>query len=281
MRIFISIIFILLFNFSFSQNPDINKKDDNGLKQGSWVFYYDDEKTQVKEEGEFKDNKKTGLWKTYYKSGNKKGEITYVNNKPNGYVKFYYENGNVSEEGLWKGNKWVGEYKYYHKNGTPSYEWNYNESGKRTGEQKYYHENGKIMIQGNWQNGKENGTIKEYDNTGKLIAEKTFNDGKMDETSVKIYKNSKSNNNSNSNSNTNTTITTTNNKTIDVKKDVDYFDGNGFHVVYNKNKQKDREGDFKNGKLVNGKRYYYNPDNTLKKTVIYNNGNIANIIYPK
>jgi len=272
---------ILTFTISFNFAQDINKKDANGLKQGKWIFYYDDAKTQIKQEGEYKDNKKTGVWKAYYSSGKAKSEITYVKNKPNGYAKFYYENGNVSEEGIWKGNKWTGEYKYFHKNGNPSYVWHYNESGKRTGEQKYYHENGKIMIEGNWQDGKEQGTIKEYDKTGKLIAEKTFNDGKMDETSVKIYDNKTKTNNNTSSTNNDTKVVTKNNNTTTKPKEVGYFDGNGFHTVYNKYKLVDREGEFKNGKLISGKRYYYNPDKTLKKTVIYNNGNIVNIIYPK
>ncbi len=275
------LITILSFTISLSFSQEINKKDANGLKQGKWVFYYDDAKTQIKKEGEYKDNKKTGIWKEYYVSGKVKSEITYIKNKPNGYAKFYYENGNVSEEGIWKGNKWVGDYKYYYKNGKPSYVWHYSENGKRTGEQKYYHENGKIMIEGNWQDGKEQGTIKEYDNTGKLISEKTFNDGKMDETSVKIYNTNSANNTTKTNNtetkNTNTETTNTTKK----PKEVGYFDGNGFHTVYNKYKLVDREGEFKNGKLISGKRYYYNPDKTLKKTVIYKNGNIVNIIYPK
>ena len=274
MKLLLITIFTFWISFSFSQ--DINKKDANGLKQGKWVFYYDDAKTQIKKEGEYKDNKKTGIWKEYYASGKIKSEITFVKNKANGYAKFYYENGNVSEEGIWKGNKWVGEYKYYHKNGNPSYVWHYSENGKRTGEQKYYHENGKIMIEGNWQDGKEQGTIKEYDETGKLISEKTFNDGKMDETSVKIYDNKSSTKTTTTNKN----VTVTN-KTKTKPKEVGYFDGNGFHTVYNKYKLVEREGEFKNGRLISGKRYYYNPDKTLKKTVIYNNGNIVNIIYPK
>ncbi len=137
------------------------------------------------------------------------------------------------------------------------------------------------MIEGKWQDGKEDGTIKEYDKTGKLIAEKTFADGKMDETSVKTYTPNSSNstaNTTNTNTNTNATTTTTTTKT---NQNVGYFDGNGFHTTYNKNRKIEREGEFKNGKLVAGKRYYYNPDGSLKKTVIYNSGNIVNIIYPK
>ncbi len=272
MKLLLSIILITTVSFCFSQNDSINKKDISGLKQGDWIFFYDSEQVQKKEEGLYDNNKKTGIWKAYYLKGNLKNEIIYIKNRPNGYAKFYYKSGKVSEEGVWKSNKWVGEYKYYHENGKPAYIWNYNESGKRTGEQKYFHENGKVMIEGRWQDGKEEGTIKEYNKDGKLIAEKTFADGKMDETTVKVYKIES----------TPSKVDTTTKISKNINKGpVDYFDGNGFYITYNKNKKIDREGNFKDGKFDSGKRYFYNPDQTLRKTVIYNNGNIVDVIYPK
>jgi len=259
--------------FIFSQNDTINKMDGDGKQHGYWIIFENKVKS---EEGRFEHGIRVGIWKGYYPSGKPKQQITYQDGKPNGYAKFYYENGNVSEEGLWKENKWIGEYKFYHPNGNPAYEWKYSDSGKRTGVQKYYHENGKIMIEGEWKEGKENGTIKEFDNNGKLIAEKTFNDGQLDAASVKIYT-------PNTNSTSDTNKEQNNQQQVqEIKQpqntNIDVFDGNGFHKMF-KDGRLDREGEWKNGRLIDGKKYFYDENGKLIKTTIYKNGNIANIIY--
>lgn len=274
--LYIAFLFLMVFSlpvYVYSQNDTINKTDTSGKQQGYWIIYENKVKS---EEGRFEHGVRVGTWKAYYPTGNPKSQITYQAGKPNGYAKFYYENGNVSEEGLWKENKWIGEYKFYHPNGNPAYEWKYSESGKRTGVQKYYHENGKIMIEGEWKEGKENGTIKEYDDNGKLVAEKTFNQGQLDAASVKIYTPNTNNNVSDTNKEQN------NQQVQEVKPpqntNIDVFDGNGFHKMF-KDGRLDREGDWKNGRLIDGKKYFYDENGKLVKTTIYKNGNIANIIY--
>ncbi len=259
-------------------NDTINAVDENNMKQGYWIVY-DKTNTYKIEEGNYSNNRKTGVWKGYYPSGKIKHEITYVNGRPNGYAKFYYESGIVSEEGVWKGNKWVGDYKYYHKNGQTAYEWKYNESGKRTGVQKYYHENGQLMIEGEWNAGKEVGVIKEYYADGSLRSEKFFNNGKVDSASVKIYKPATV---KNTNTDTGTKIKITEATKEPKKENLTYFTGNGQHTTYkmiNGQRRIDQEGVFKDGRLQNGKKYTYNSQGILTKTTIYNNGRIINIIY--
>ncbi|NSW45880.1 MAG: toxin-antitoxin system YwqK family antitoxin [Bacteroidales bacterium] len=268
------IIIILILNSAivFAQKDTLNQTDSDGKQHGYWIITENGTKS---EEGRFEHGIKVGVWKAYFSSGKIKSMITYQSGKPNGYAKFFYENGNVSEEGIWKENKWVGDYKYYHPNGNPAYEWKYSEAGKRTGIQKYYHENGKIMIEGEWKEGKENGTIREFDKNGKLIAEKTFNDGQLDVASVKIY-----------------TPTIEQKQEPEQKQEVKVvqevqhqntevgiFDGNGFHKTYTKDGKLDREGEWKNGRLIDGKKYFYDETGKLIKTTIYKNGNVVNIIY--
>ncbi|MBE9469304.1 MAG: toxin-antitoxin system YwqK family antitoxin [Bacteroidetes bacterium] len=258
--------FILLINInSFAQEFEIidgdtiNRLDNNNQKQGLWVIIKK-ETGRKSDEGLYKNNKKNGVWKKYYKSGTIKSAITYLNNLPTGYAKFYYANGNVSEEGIWKINKWTGHYKYYFENGNVAYDWNYNKSGKRTGTQKYYHDNGTLMIEGDWTNGKEAGALKEYYADGSLKSEKNFADGKLDETSVKHYKKQE-----------NKAIITKQSKS---KESVKMFTGNGYFKLNNKSKKVDREGEFSNGRLVDGKRYFYNNNGELIKTSIYKNGKL-------
>lgn len=277
MKSILLIILILSSYLAICQRDTLNKTDANNLKQGYWIVKNDNGKKV--EEGIYKNDLKNGYWKSYYDDGTLKQEITYIENKPDGYAKFYYPSGVVSEEGIWKGNKWVGEYKYYYPNGKPSYQWKYNEQGKRTGVQKYYHENGNIMIEGEWNEGKETGPIKEYDESGKLVAEKTFNNGQLDETSVKTYtSNNNTNNNNNEQNNNSNHIIINNNNEQNIN--VGVFSGNGHNVTYTKNKQIEREGEWKDGKLMDGKRYYYDDSGKLTKTTVYKNGNVVNIIYP-
>jgi len=268
-NLFISLL-LLAVNYSvFAQSDTINQTDAEGLKQGYWIIYNKDN-TRMDQEGTYVDNKKEGIWKKYYSNGNIEHEITYVRNKPNGYAKFYYENGNLSEEGIWQGNKWVGEYKYYFKNGNPAYEWSYNEKGKRSGNQKYYHENGNLRIEGDWVEGKENGVVKEYYDNGQLKCEKNYQNGKMDSTSVKSFKKDE------------TIVQKTIKKVQHTRKDtvkLKNFDGQGFHKLYTDDKQIEREGEFKNSKLMNGKKYHYTPDGKLKKISVYKNGSLVDVIY--
>lgn len=260
----LSFIFLININsvaqkFKIFNGDTINRIDDNNLKQGMWVIFNNDT-GKKNDAGLYKNNKKNGIWKKYYKSGTIKSEITYLNNIPTGYAKFYYANGNVSEEGIWKINKWTGNYKYYFENGKLSYDWNYNARGKRTGEQKYYHENGNLMIEGDWDNGKESGVLKEYYADGSLKSEKSFADGKLDETLVKHYKKQETK-----------SIVTKKEKSTESLK---LFTGNGYYKLKKKNKKVDREGEFLNGRLVDGKRYFYNSKGELIKTSIYKNGKL-------
>jgi len=267
---FVIILFLFYSASIWAQKDTLNQTDNDGKQHGYWII---NENGVKSEEGRFEHGIRTGIWKAYFPSGKIKSLITYQNGKPNGYAKFYYENGNVSEEGIWKENKWVGDYKYYHPNGNPAYEWKYSDSGKRTGVQKYYHENGKIMIEGEWKEGKENGTIREFDKNGNLIAEKTFNDGQLDVASVKIYTPSTEQKQE------------PQQKEIVVEEvkpqntEIGIFDGNGFHKTYTKDGKLDREGEWKNGRLIDGKKYFYDESGKLIKTTIYKNGNVVNIIY--
>lgn len=279
-------------SFEIINNDTLNYTDAGGLKQKYWIFYGKTKKVpgfkddQKVEEGFYQDNKKVGIWKTYFSNGNVKNELTYTNNRPSGYAKMYHANGKVAEEGLWENNKWVGGYKYYFENGNLSYEWNYNKEGKREGVQKYYHENGNVMIEGDWKDGKEAGTIKEYYEDGSIRAEKNFKDGALDVASTKVYEPKP--------------------KAVPVKEEIkeeepkkeevkvetpvivkeepkDTRPGylkDGYNKLLSKNGKPLKEGTFKNGLLIDGKTYEYDGDK-LVRTIIYKGGKITETIDSK
>lgn len=307
-----SILIIIAFNWlllgcvygqanALYEGQVVNITDKNNLKQGLWVYFYDTLHTMVSCKGNFVDDKREGVWTNFYRSGKVKSTITFSENRESGYVKFFYENGQVSEEGLWVNNHWVGEYRYYYSNGQLAYRWNHDENGRRTGQQQYFYENGKVRITGNWVEGMEDGQIteyyeggrvrsesqwkngftdgvmKEYYEDGSLSAEYVFNNGIYDAVASRVYRERKKpreetevNPPEPDNNEPALAVTHEDNPAI--------FTGSGYHKFYGNNKKIDREGEFQNGTLVNGKRYYYDTNGKLIRTAIYENGRIVNTI---
>lgn len=262
-------------SFNAIEGDTINYIDANNNKQGFW------KNTEKRTEGNYINNEKEGIWKSFYKSGGLKSEISYLHGEKKGYAKIYYENGQIAEEGMWMGDKWTGRYKSYYANGKLSYLWNYNDKGNRSGYQRYFYENGNIKIEGQWLEGKEDGLIKEYYVSGVLKSKKTYCDGKCKKNSIKIF--------SEKDSVLNTDILVTekiDTVTVVEKADVYFekkdslhlFTGNGQHVLYNKFRKTERKGEFVNGVLKNGKHYIYNEKGVLIKTEIYKQGKKIEVI---
>jgi len=252
---------------NIANGDSVNRVDDNNQKQGWWRIYNTDGKYkgygpgQLVEEGEYVNNRKTGVWTKYYPNGNKKHELTFANNIANGYAKIYYRNGQLQEEGVWKMNRWQGQYRYYYPDGTLKYEWNYNGSGKREGEQKYFHENGMLMYHGTWKNGNESGELIEYYPDGSIKAKRYFDDGKV---------------------NPEKTVNLPMGKEYDEKPSI--YNGkpkprnlsqgeivDGYNKLMNRDGTVSKEGVFKDKMLVDGKVYVYE-NGRLVKVMVYLGG---------
>lgn len=248
-------------------SDSINIRDANNQRQGWWKIFNTDGKyrgyaeNQLVEEGEYLNNKKTGVWTKYYPNGNKKHELTFANNIANGYAKIYYRSGQIQEEGIWKMNKWQGQYKYYFKDGTLKYDWNYNSSGKREGQQKYFHENGVLMYLGDWKNGKEAGELVEYYEDGSIKAKRFFNNGKIiPEKTENLVAGMQYDENVKRYSGKPAPKEMTRGQFVD-----------GYNKVMNKDGTVDKEGIFKDKRLIDGKVYEYE-NGQVVKTIIYENG---------
>lgn len=140
----------------------------NGLKDGKWIFYYPDGKTEL--EGYFSEDKPDREWLWLYPNGNKKREEVYMYGKREG---LYVEYDSVGNEIL------KGEYFDDARNG----EWIYQvgdiveqgtyELDERTGQWKHYYDTGKIRFEGKYKNGDADGVHKWYfpDGTVELVGE--------------------------------------------------------------------------------------------------------------
>ncbi len=251
-------------------NDTINQKVD-GKKEGYWIIYahmrdFSDYKpNDIVEEGLYKTNRKFGLWKKYFPNGNLMNEIYFKNGRAYGGFKTYFENGNVEEEGTWKGRVYSGSFKRFHENGQLAQEKNFNSSGKTDGEVKYFYENGQPELVFTTVNGLENGQATRYFPNGDVKEVLTFGeDGSM----LKREEKSRVN------------------PAINVKKE-DKGDGvkvagaenmggtnivDGYHKTYNDDKDILMDGEFKDGKLIEGKHYIYDDYGLLERIEVYKNG---------
>jgi antitoxin component YwqK of YwqJK toxin-antitoxin module len=256
----------------------INKTDEQGFKQGYWIVVNEESgndcpPNQKLEEGRYINNRKTGEWRYYYCSGKLKSIETNREDRTK-YCKNYYPSGALMEEGVWAKGAWTGNYKYYYESGKLYFDFQFSEDGKRNGVQKYFHENGNIMVEGTWVDSKESGLIREYHPNGSLASEKTFNEGKLDEASVKNFAP----------------------KAVEQKQEVVQevkpqepppppadleLMRDGFHKTFVKGTRLlEQEGEFKSGKLQEGKRYVYK-DGKIFKTQIVREGKVVKTVFEK
>ncbi|MFC2176529.1 toxin-antitoxin system YwqK family antitoxin [Bacteroidota bacterium] len=278
-RSFLTSVFLLLTicvscaqSFTTDSGDSLNMRDSNNFKQGWWKVYNTGGKYksynegQLVEEGEYLNNKKSGVWTKYYPNGNKKHELTFANNVANGYAKIYYRNGKLQEEGIWKNNSWQGQYKFYYEDGTLKYDWSYNSTGNREGEQRYFHENGLLQILGNWKEGKEIGMLTEYHEDGSVKTKRFFQDGSViPDSTVSLPMGKEFDDNSKKYSGTPSAKQLSFGTLIE-----------GYNKMMNADGTVSKEGVFKQQKLIDGKVYVYE-DGKLIKTIIYKGGKSVSV----
>lgn len=274
-KIYIILIFSFLASFVDAQTVLYNGDSVNvkiaEKKEGKWIVFGRDQKdakfeaTQVVEIGLYNDNRKEGVWIKYYPNGKKKSEIEYKRGRPSGSFKLFYENGNIEEEGEWTNRLYSGPFKRYYEDGTLEQEKTFDENGKAKGKVVYYYPNGKKELEFSSIDGKEtgeatryypNGDIKEvisFDNGDAL----EFRDKKMVNKPVEVK----------------TTIKQKNSPTAQGEVNAAHQDiKDGYAKRFNENKDILMDGEFKGGKLWNGKWYKYDGNGLLLKIEIYKNG---------
>jgi len=276
----LSIFFLGLFLWSFSPASAVEEKlnftDAQGRRQGYWkitgqmTFAKNFAPNQTIEEGHYVDNKRVGIWKKYYPSGELRSEINYENNHPRGEYRIFYPNGNLEEEGTWKGNRNSGSFVRYHENGTIAQKFFFLDNGKRNGVQKYYYDNGELQLSVEVENGVANGRYLSYYEDGALKSEKTVVNGKVDPDSVTEYPPQKEY----------FAMTDMPDIPEDIsgegqdtqRADIGTFNRSGYNTLYNRNKQVTQVGEFKKGRLWNGKWHRYDAEGNLKRTEVYKEG---------
>ena len=102
-------------------------------------------------EGEYLDDKKHGLWTTYYANGSKRTEGHYNRGKKEGVWIQYWPSGGKKSEGAFADDKFTGPHTVYHENGNIAHHGVYNvhvgrsSDGTKEGPWTYYEEDGKTV----------------------------------------------------------------------------------------------------------------------------------------
>src|SRR3569832_2018752 len=96
-------VFLFIFQLSFAQTfqvfkgDTINRRDAKGVKQGIWRKYFPNDTLFT--ESTFKNGKRTGIFKTCYKSGAVKSILKYRGLTDVSDATFYFEKGKVEATG--------------------------------------------------------------------------------------------------------------------------------------------------------------------------------------
>lgn len=184
-------------------------------------------------EGNYKEGEKDGEWREYTPEGTLNQTMTYVKGVASGPVTTYYDDGTVMERGIWRRDHWEETYVRNHPNGTKACALIYNADGKRQGKQLYYRANGTLLYEGDWDNGKLQGELSRFDEQGKKIAAPGEEPPALE---------------------------------------AQEFKRTGELTIFNNKGQREQRGTFKEGKLVNGQKFFYDAAGRLIRTEIWRNG---------
>lgn len=131
MKLCKTLILIFLASLTFACGPKkvIEEKYENGspklvkyykkVKGEEQVvreqLFYENQKPRM--EGEYADQKRTGIWKAWYENGNLWSEGTFKEGKRDGIGKVYYEDGKLFFEGNYSADRKVGIWRFYDEKG--------------------------------------------------------------------------------------------------------------------------------------------------------------------
>lgn len=256
-----------------TQSDPINQKNAEGKKHGKWIYYGRDRPEDGYpvngkiEEGNYKNGRREGTWIKYHKDGITPRLIgEYVNNRPSGKYTKYHSTGKIAEKGSFIDGQYGDTVKRYYESGKIQYEAVYN-NGKEQGNVRYFYNNGKIELEYFAQEGiafgkatryYENGDIKEVLEFDKNGAVKNRETKSIENTKIPVSNNVKSGEMAP--------------KIANPIVKGGRFQPNGYNKVYNTDDEIWQDGDFKGGRLFNGKVYVYDRDGILLKVRIFKNG---------
>ncbi|MEI7980664.1 MAG: hypothetical protein WCI71_03365 [Bacteroidota bacterium] len=183
----------------------INRKDENGRKQGRWYIFFSSGKIQT--EGYYKDDKKNGYFKEYAENG----DLLKISKYNDGVLEpeakeiqkldirnEYYPNGKVKTSAMFRNGIQEGVKRIYDstgrvqqsfifQNGNVISEGIVRDDGNKDGPWKDFYPDGNLKAEGIYDNGRQTGEWRYYHPNGKLEQSGRFNKQGKPEGSWKWY----------------------------------------------------------------------------------------------
>jgi antitoxin component YwqK of YwqJK toxin-antitoxin module len=175
--------------------------NDKGIKEEFWQFFYPG--GQVRLEGNYKNDKRSGTWKFYYPDGKTEQTGNYLNGLEDGLWTWYYANGSLRREENYLRGKEDGLSTEYDENGViiaagefidglEEGPWLYQsgdntekgsyKAGLKDGIWKEFYPDGVLKFEGGFVQGSANGKHKLYYENGKIKEEQYYRMGQKDKT---------------------------------------------------------------------------------------------------
>jgi antitoxin component YwqK of YwqJK toxin-antitoxin module len=133
----------LIDEYSDTEKQVSQKRYRNQHPHGTWVFYYEDGKTEKLKEN-YENGKLSGIRYEYFSNGRLAKEETYKYNMLNGPFKTYYEDGSKEAEGECRSQRRHGLFTDYYPNGNMKEQGEYI-ADKKLKEWKEYDEQGNVV----------------------------------------------------------------------------------------------------------------------------------------
>ncbi len=171
----------------------------NGQKDGKWIFYYPDGKTEL--EGFYSEGKPDREWLWLYQSGSKKREEVYLNGKREGLYAEYdsasnvilqgeyfddarvgewvYQVGDITEKGAYELDEKTGEWKHFYNETNRLRFIGEFKDGDAEGTHKWFFPDGKVELIGTYRVGKKNKDWKRYNPDGSLYMTFTYRNDEL------------------------------------------------------------------------------------------------------
>jgi antitoxin component YwqK of YwqJK toxin-antitoxin module len=180
----------------------INRKDENGLRQGRWMEFYPDDK--IKTDGFYKDGKLDGYYREYDVKGSLSLNMKYAegaiveDKQPEGNEveirNEYFDDGAIRYSGAYRGELKVGIHREYNEQGQVVGSTIYddfgrvvsrgivNERGEKIGPWIDYFSSGEKMREGQYVGNSKNGEWKYFTKDGRIVQSGSFRYGLEDGT---------------------------------------------------------------------------------------------------
>lgn len=161
--------------FDYQLWCEMETSDHRTLMHGPRIAWYPNQ--NLKEEGQFLENKKVGEWQTWYANGNRQHSQVFVDGKPHGVENWWYENGNRWSENHWDEGQEQGPWTQWYENGQMK-ETRARVESKSPGEVREafssWYENGQMKEKGEFRNLSRNGIWTAWFENGKKREEGEF-----------------------------------------------------------------------------------------------------------